>query len=56
MYEITATEKRQRKNGNWKNGQRKIGQPENSATKNDRVGLGNTGNAKLCIEETATVV
>jgi len=34
MSEITATEK----NGNRKKRQRKIGQPENSATKNGPVG------------------
>jgi len=38
LSEITKTEKTTETNGNRKNGQQKIGQRENSATKNDSVG------------------
>jgi len=38
MCEITATEKRQRKKRQRENGQQKIGQRENSATKIEIVG------------------
>jgi len=40
------------KNGNGRNGNRKIGQREKSATKNERVGK--QGNTKLMHEITAT--
>jgi len=40
------------KNGNCRNGNRKIGQREKSATKNERVGK--QGNTKLMHEITAT--
>jgi len=47
-----ATEKWQLKNGNGRNGNRKIGQLEKSAARNDRVGK--QGNTKLMCEITAT--
>jgi len=47
-----ATEKWQLKNGNGRNGNRKIGQLEKSAARNDRVGK--QDNTKLMCEITAT--
>ena len=38
LSEITKTEKTMEKTATRKNGQQKIGRPENSATKNDSVG------------------